>query len=115
VGHGHQLRDEACADGECEAWHVRDAQAQSAERGAEPPFPAEGGGTMAELDRERAAGQRSSDAGHPEGSRAGGGLEGRLPGFPGEGGDVVRVEERDEQDLGRSVEGTHDNLTATKR
>jgi hypothetical protein len=120
-------------DGACEARGVRDAQAQAAERGPEPLFPAADGGAVTELDRERAAGHRPPHAGQPEGSREGDGLEGRPPGFTGEKGDVVRaqpavqqgprgrlglvrrVEERDEQDLGRPVEGAHDSLIATKR
>jgi hypothetical protein len=88
---------------------------------------------VAELDRERAAGYRLPHAGQPEGRRKGDGLEGRPPGFTGEKRDLVhaqtavqqgprgrlglvhRVEERDEQDLGRPVEGAHDSLIATKR
>jgi hypothetical protein len=88
---------------------------------------------VTELGGEGAAGHRPPHAGQPQGSREGDGLEGRPPGFTGENGDVVRsqpavqqgprrplglvrrVEERDEQDLGRTVEGAHDSLTATKR
>jgi hypothetical protein len=112
---------------------VRGGETRPPERDAEPAVSAGGGGAAAELERERAAGHHPAQAGQPEDGRGGNGPEGRPPRFPREERDVVgmqpaaqqggdrrlglarRVEERDEQDLGRAVEGAHDSLSATKK
>jgi len=131
--HGRQQEDPVVSQRTLEAGHFREAQANSAERDAEPRGPGDVHRSGPELDGEGAAGPEPAEAGQLEDEGVGDGPEGRPPRVPGEERQVVRVEPavqegprgrlgparrgegREEQDLGRPLEGAHAGLTATKK
>jgi hypothetical protein len=114
-----------------QARDVRRAQAHAPQRGAESPEITDraGGG----LPGDHAPGHDPTDTRQPENGALGDGPESRPPGFTGEDRDVAcvepavqegprrrlgpvrRVKQRDEQHLGRPLEGAHDGFTATNR
>jgi hypothetical protein len=112
---------------------VRGGEARAPEGHREAVVPARRRGAAAELEGERAARHHPADPVELEDGRGGGGRGDRLPRFPRQDGDVVglppgaqespdrrlgparRVEESDEQDLGRALQGAHDSLSATKK
>jgi hypothetical protein len=132
AGHGSQHDDVLRLNATGDERRVREAQAEATERQGEP-LGAAHGALGPQLGRECAARHHPAHPGQPERKHTGDGLEGRPPRLSGEDRDVVgveaavqegprrrlgparRVEERDEQDLGRTGEGAHDSPTATKK
>lgn len=130
-GHLGQHHDPPAVDRLLQAGDVRSAQAHAPQSGTEPPQLVDGAG--GQLSDEHAAGHDPADARQMENGARGNGREGRPPGTTGEDRDAVLaqagvqegprrrpgplrlVEQGDEQHLGRSFEGGHDGLTATKK
>ena len=130
-GHCGQHDGLTAADRPLQARDVRRAQAHAPQRGAKSPELTDraGGGRPGD----HAPGHDPTDTRQPENGARGDGPENRPPGLTGEDrdtarvepavqegprrrlGPVRRVEQRDEQDLGRPLEGAHDGLTATKK
>jgi len=130
-GHCGQHDGLAAVDRPLQARDVRRAQAHAPQGGAEPPELTDRAG--GDFPGEHAPDHDPTDTRQLENGGPGDGSANRPPAFTSEErdtacvepavkegprrrvGPVRHVEQRDEQDLGRPLEGAHDGLTATKK